>query len=420
MRARHRLVKLIAIVLTLPVVCLASCVPAENSGGGQAQADGSTRWSHQDWPTGHYRVVEDWPKPLPDDRHSHDGWTWGSMGGVFAETPDRIWVAIRGELPLPDGAEPWTAYGATDLVGNATGNTDGLSATCNPTRSRGWERCFEHSIIVLDGEGDLIDEWPQLDELFAQLPCGRGPHQIKISPYDPDKHVWIIDDQLHVIYRFTYDGELVHTLGELGVRGRGPNTFDRPTDIAWLPDGTYFISDGYGGTRVAKFDANDDFIMDWGSAPADRENPGPGEFRTVHSVAISADRRVFVLDRGHARMQVFDENGSFLDMWPLTSPHWPDDQGTLMANHLVTTDGYIWVGDAPTNRLIKFDLEGNYLYSWGAPGTQAGRIACSHGITTDQDGNLYLADCFAGRVQKFEPIPGADPDKLVGQIVRGG
>ena len=415
MSVRNRSLRLMAMALALPVVGFAGCAPAADSDADRAGVD---RWSHQDWPTGHYRVVEDWPKPLPDDRHSHDGWTWGSMGGVFAETPDRIWLAMRGELPLPDGAEPWTAYGATNLVGNATGNTDGLSATCRPTGSRGWERRFEHSIIVLDGEGNMVDEWPQLDELFGQLPCGRGPHQIKISPYDPDKHVWIIDDQLHVIYRFTQDGELVHTLGELGVQGRGPNTFDRPTDIAWLPDGTYFISDGYGGTRVAKYDVDDNFIMDWGSAPADPENPGPGEFRTVHSIAISADRRVFALDRGHARMQVFDENGNFLDMWPLTSPHWPESQNTLMVNHLITTDQYIWVGDAPTSRLIKFDLDGNYLYSWGAPGTQAGRLACSHGITTDEDGNLYLADCFAGRVQKFEPIPGADPAKLVGQILR--
>ena len=63
----------------------------------------SGRWSHQDWPTGHYRAVEGWPKPLPDTRHSHDGWTWGSFGGVYAENPDRIWVAMRGELPLPKG-----------------------------------------------------------------------------------------------------------------------------------------------------------------------------------------------------------------------------------------------------------------------------------------------------------------------------
>jgi hypothetical protein len=51
-------------------------------------------------------------------------------------------------------------------------------------------------------------------------------------------------------------------------------------------------------------------------------------------------------------------------------------------------------------------------------GPQAGRLNCSHGITTDQTGNLFLADCFAGRVQKFTPQPNADRAKLVGQILR--
>ena len=419
MSRSNRSAWMMAMAFLLPVVGLASCAPAEDAEAGQAPADAATRWSHQDWPTGHYQVAADWPKPLPDDDHSHDGWTWGSFGGVYAESPDRIWVAMRGELPLPEGVEPWTAYGATNVVGNAPPTTDGLTARCQPTQNRrGYERRWQHSINVYDGEGNLVDTWPHLDSLFAQQPCGRGPHQIKMSPYDQEKHVWIIDDQLHVIYMFTYEGELVRTHGELGVPGRGPNNFARPTDIAWLPDGTYFISDGYDGKRIAKFDAEGNFLMDWGQAPEDPQNPGPSEFNNPHSIAISADRRIFVIDRGHARMQVFDENGVFLDIWPLKSPHWPDNQGTLMANHLITTEGHIWVGDAPTNRLIKFDLEGNYLYSWGAPGTPAGRIACSHGITTDQDGNLYLADCFMGRVQKFEPIPGADPDKLVGQILR--
>jgi DNA-binding beta-propeller fold protein YncE len=326
---------------------------------------------------------------------------------------------MRGELPLPEGAAPWTPYIAlTPSRGVSTGNGDGLSATCEPVPKRGWERRFEHSIMVMDRAGNLVDEWPHLDKLFGQLPCGRGPHQIKISPYDSEKHVWIIDDQLHMIYRFTYDGKLVHSKGQLGVRGRGPNTFDRPTDIAWLPDGTYFITDGYGGTRVAKYDAKDTFINDWGQPPADPKNPGPNEFNTVHSIAISADRRLFVVDRGHQRMQVFDENGTFLDMWPLRSPHWPANQGTLMVNHFLDQKGFIWVGDATTNRILKFDQKGNYLYSWGAPGPQPGRLGCSHGMTTDQLGNLYVADCFNGRLQKFEPIPGADPEKIAGQLLR--
>jgi streptogramin lyase len=117
-------------------------------------------------------------------------------------------------------------------------------------------------------------------------------------------------------------------------------------------------------------------------------------------------------------MQVFDENGKFLDMWPIRSPHWPSSQDTLAVNHFIDQDGFVWVGETRTNRILKFDQKGNFLYSWGAPGPQAGRIACSHGMTTDQLGNLYLADCYTGRVQKFEPIPGADRSKIAGQILR--
>src|SRR5262245_18159129 len=114
---------------------------------------------YHDWPTGPFRVVEGWPKPLPDARHSHAGWTWGSFGGVYAESPDRIWIAMRGELPLPEGAAPWTPYAALNPSrGNATGNGDGLTATCQPEAKRGWERRFEHSIIIVDGQGNLVGE----------------------------------------------------------------------------------------------------------------------------------------------------------------------------------------------------------------------------------------------------------------------
>ena len=143
----------------------------------------------------------------------------------------------------------------------------------------------------------MIQSWPQHDKLFDQPTAPlepRGPHKIKMSPYDPEKHVWVIDDNLHQIFKFTYDGKLVMTLGQMGVEGRGPNTFARPTDIAWLPDGTFFISDGYHGKRVAKFDKDGKFIMDWGAAPTDPKNPGPNEWNTVHSIAISKDRRLFV------------------------------------------------------------------------------------------------------------------------------
>jgi len=362
---------------------------------------------------GPYEVVADWPKPLPDgpDGVKHEGWTWGSNGAIFAETPNRIWVAMRGELPLPSGAKPWTPYGLLDPPRRSTGNDDGKSATCEDAPKRGWERRYHHVIFVLDGEGKQVQHWADHDKLF-DAPCGRGPHKIKMSPYDPEKHVWVFDDQLHQIHKFSYDGKLVMSLGTKGQRGRDAGRlFDRPTDIAWLPDGTFFVSDGYGGKRVAKFDKDGKFLVDWGEAPKDPDKPGPNEFNTVHSIAVSKDRRVFVADRGHRRIQVFDENGKFLDMWTTgvrSSPY----------AHIITADGYLWISDGGTNRILKYDLNGKYLYGWGAPGGLSGQFAGPHQLSVDQAGNLYIAEVFNGRVQKFRPKPGADAAKVIGQEVR--
>lgn len=81
---------------------------------------------------GPYQVVEDWPQPLPGPEN--EGWTWGSTGGVFAETPNRIWISQRGQLPLPEEAKPG------DSVGLHKGNANRLRPK---TR---WTNC----VIVVD------------------------------------------------------------------------------------------------------------------------------------------------------------------------------------------------------------------------------------------------------------------------------
>ncbi|MDE0395867.1 MAG: hypothetical protein OYK82_13935 [Gammaproteobacteria bacterium] len=357
---------------------------------------------------GHYMQPEPFPQPLPDTDHSHDGWTWGSMAAVYAETPDKIWIAMRGELPLPPGNAPFTPYALIEpFRGNAPPTDD---------NGRGYERRYLHVMIAVNSDGELVEYWPQHDDLF-NVRGGRGPHKIKMSPYDPEKHIWVVDDNLHQIHKFTYDGELILTHGEQGVPGRGPNNFARPTDIAWLPDGTYFISDGYVGTRVAKYDPDDNFVMDWGQEPADPANPGPYEFDTVHAITISEDRMIYVSDRAHARIQVFDENGEFQFMFP-TGPRGSSLPYAVEVMLDPSGEEVLWIADGGTGRMLKYDLEGNYLYGWGTPGNEYGHFNGPHSITTDQDRNLYISEVFAGRVQKFVPRSGADVHKIVGQQLR--
>jgi DNA-binding beta-propeller fold protein YncE len=329
--------------------------------------------------TGPYDVVAKWPQPLA---LAKPGQIWGSTGGIFAETPNRIFIANRGEIKLPE-----------KLPNNFTGafGSTGLQATSQVPDMR-------NCIVVVDADGKVTESWTQWDQLFQD---GRGPHQVLISPYDPEHHVWVVDDMRHQVFKFTNDGKrLVMTLGESGIFGDNddPKHFRRPTDIAWLPDGTFFVSDGYGNKRVVKFDKDGKFLKMWGTP-----GTGPSQFNTPHSITIDRNRRVYVSDRGNNRIQVFDEEGKFLDVWPnISSPY------TIR----VSADQYLWAFSGPLDKILKYDLNGKLLYAWGTHGTTPGLFWAVHEFSADSDGNLYTAEVFGGRAQKFRPKPGADPAKV--------
>ena len=167
--------------------------------------------------TGPYDVVEDWFKPLHEGRSQ-------CVLGVFAETADRVYVVTEVEVA-----------------------TSAPAGNCTAERSK--PGSHSHFVLVVDRNGKTVEEWSQWAQLFGL------PHAIKINPHDPEKHVWVVDRDAHQIHEFTHDGkELVMTLGEKGVSGNDASHFDLPADITFLPDGTFFVADGYGNTRIVKFD----------------------------------------------------------------------------------------------------------------------------------------------------------------------
>ena len=373
---------------------------------------------------GHYEVVADWPKPF-SQLPGHDAWTYGAMQSVFAESPDRIYVLQRGELPqldrpatrrLPDVGPSLTfpvfrlpfrdATVASPPAGGAAGAmpADGLKAWQDEGGVLGVDARWEHCILVLDGAGNVVEAWTQWDAMLAR------PHAVYVSPYDPDRHVWIVDDFRHAIFKFTNDGrELVQTIGTYDERGSDTTHFFRPTFMAWLPNGDFFVADGYENTRVVKFDAAGNYLLEWGDKGAPPNEMRPGFFNNVHGIAVDPQtRRVFVNDRQNRRIQVFDENGDYLDQWSVGDA--PADIHLIM----ITADGYLWAADRGTNKILKYDLDGNFLYSWGTWGTFPGGLWGVHGMSVDQDGNFYVAEVDAGRVQKFRPRADANPDYLVG------
>jgi DNA-binding beta-propeller fold protein YncE len=258
-------------------------------------------------------------------------------------------------------------------------------------------------VLVFDREGNIVETWTQWDSLLAR------PHAVYVSPYDPDKHVWIVDDFRHAIFKFTNDGKtLVQTIGTVNEPGADATHFFRPTFMAWLPDGTFFVADGYENTRVVKLDASGKYVTSWGQRGTPPNDTRPGYFNNVHGIAVDPrTRRVFVNDRANNRVQVFDENGTFLDQWSFGGA--PSDTHTF----LMDGDGYLWVADRGTNKILKYSLDGRLLYSWGTWGTFPGGMWGVHGISVDSEGNFYTAEVDTGRVQKFRPLAGANPRFLV-------
>lgn len=132
-----------------------------------------------------YDVVRGWHKPF-----SEPGFTFGGNSGVFAESPNRIFVARRGEFRLPNPVPPGFAGFAGSIGVNV------LSATAG----RVWRNC----LYTLDANGNVKERWTQWDSL-CDGSSGPGPHRLRISPYDPERRVWVVNETFHTIHTITVD-----------------------------------------------------------------------------------------------------------------------------------------------------------------------------------------------------------------------
>ena len=148
------------------------------------------------------------------------------------------------------------------------------------------------------------------------------PHTIHI---DPEGNVWVTDREGpdgedanrdgmgHQVLKFSSEGELLMTLGTAGIAGTGPNEFNSPSAVLVAPNGDIFVADGHGGdsnARIVKFSSGGRCITTWG-----QRGSAPGEFNTPHGLAMDSQGRLFVADRENGRIQIFDQDGTFLDEW---------------------------------------------------------------------------------------------------------
>ena len=274
-----------------------------------------------------YHPVENWAK-LPA------GWNLGECSGVAVDSQDNVWVFNRGP----------------------------------------------HPVIQFDSSGRMLRAW-------SEVPV-KSSHGIRI---DADGNIWLVDVAGHKVLKMSPEGRVLMVLGGVGNAPGTPDSneaFNRPTNVGFAADGTFFITDGYVNSRVLRYNKNGDFVRKWG-----RKGTGDGEFDIVHDIVLDSQGKIYIADRENLRIQIFDQNGQFLGKWT--------DIGAAWGLSYVPRENAIYMADGRNDRVVKLNMEGQIVGALGSHGKTPGRFDFPHSIAVDSTGAIYVAEIKNWRVQKF-------------------
>ena len=263
----------------------------------------------------------------------------------------------------------------------------------------------------LDGGCDtnLVDPILKFDRNSGELLTSFGagvfvtPHGIHV---DDDGNVWVTDfggnearTKGHQVIKFSPEGEILMRLGQAGVPGSGPGQLNQPNDVITAPNGNIFVADGHSGQnepipagstgRILKFTPDGELIKEWG-----RIGNGPGEFRTPHALEFDSRGRLFVADRGNHRIQIFDQDGNYIDSYY---------QFSRISGLFITADDMLYAIDSETSgtrhpgwstgiRIGSVNADVVTAFIPGHAFEDRPWNTAGEGIAVDADGNVYGAE----------------------------
>jgi len=179
-----------------------------------------------------------------------------------------------------------------------------------------------------------------------------------------------------------------------------PYVFSRPTDVGFDAAGNIFVTDGYGNSRVVKFDKNGRFIKEAGTRGNQR-----GQLNLPHTMAMDANGNVYVGDRSNARVQVFDNDLNVKAIYDTVGNPWavcisPGPHQYLFVSNSIPDNGLAQYRDI-TGEIYKMELDGTILGKFGKPGKQPGEFSTVHEIDCRTPNELFVAEITAWRIQKI-------------------
>jgi hypothetical protein len=236
-------------------------------------------------------------------------------------------------------------------------------------------------------------------------------HAVRVDPQD---NIWAVDEGSNMLIKFNPEGRVVMTLGRRPepadalaappapgpAANPGKYVFDRPTDVGWDPAGNIFVSDGYGNSRVVKYDKNGRFIASVGSKGSE-----PGQFNLPHSLAVDSQGNVYVGDRSNRRIQVFDDDLKFKAIYDNVGAPWEVCVSPGPHQYLFSSNSFPDGNDSTlstvTGEVYKMELDGTIVGKFGKAGKQLGEFSGLHEIDCRNPNELYISEIQLWRVQKI-------------------
>jgi NHL repeat len=232
-------------------------------------------------------------------------------------------------------------------------------------------------VLRFTTSGELVDAWG--GEYFTDV---RGPHGMHL---EGGGTMLLVDTRRNRVERYTYDGK---RLASIPAR---QSPFDKPTCALAHPNGSTYVTDGYGNSFLHRYDAGGGWEATWG-----RPGPGPLEFAIPHGVALAPNGSLLVADRENHRIQVISPQGEYLgEIGGLFRPcaiHVAAD-GTMFVPELgADTTGRLADRSVPSRVTVLWP-DGSVAARWGDhDGLPAGNFVSAHDICLDAEGSVYVAE----------------------------
>lgn len=251
---------------------------------------------------------------------------------------------------------------------------------------------FNSRIVKLDAVGNLLATWGSRTP-EGQTPLAPGtfnePWGVAI---DNAGNIFVADTWNHRIQKFNAEGNFILEWGVAGVTSEGPDRLWGPRGIAVSPDGRVYVTDT-GNKRVAVFDSNGKFLSEFG-------NQGEARLDEPVGIAIGLEGRVFIADTWNLRVAVFTAEGQSVTNWPVQG--WESDSIENKPYIAVDRQGRVYITDPEGYRVIVFSSSGEALAAFGQYGPEENAFGLPVGVAVGADGNLWISDAGNNRLEKFD------------------